>query len=146
MQLSAREKNLWIELFISISISLYYFISSYQLNNWTNLAGSEMAALVRNLFVMAIVTSIVLYSVFSRETEEYRDERDVLIEARGNTCAYYCLSGICILLVGYVFFKGTSTANLLISGPWVAHIILLALMLSGLVKTGTQLLGYRRGY
>ena len=148
MKISTREKNIWIELAITSAVSIYYFFSGFALSGWTEIASYEMGIVVRNVIVISMVASIVLYSLFARENPEEKDERDLAIEARANALGYYCLTVFCAIAVaailtseGIVLFGKTS----LINGPVAMHLILVALMLSALIKQGCQLFYYRRG-
>ena len=148
MNISTREKNIWIELAITSAVSIYYFFSSFALSGWTEIASYEMGIVVRNVIVISVVASTVLYSLFARENPEEKDERDRAIEARANALGYYCLTVFCAISVaailtseGIILFGKTS----LINGPVAMHLILVALMLSALIKQGCQLFYYRRG-
>lgn len=146
MHFSTREKQIFIELLISALVSGYYFYSSYQLSGWRQIVGPEMGALIVKVIVIAIVTSIVLYAIFSRATLEDRDERDLEISAKGNAFGYYSLVALCCSLVGLVMFNeglGLISDNIQISGPMAMHFVLMALMASAIVKSATQLLYYR---
>ncbi|ETN91658.1 hypothetical protein U062_02187 [Gammaproteobacteria bacterium MOLA455] len=146
MHTSTREKHILIELLVSVLVSAYYFYGSYQLSGWTQIIGSEMAALISKVIVIAIVASIVLYAIFSRATLEDRDERDLAINGKAHAFAYYSLVGLCSCLVGLVMFNeglGLMGNNIQISGPLAMHFILMALMVSGIVKSAVQLLCYR---
>lgn len=146
MYFSTREKHILIELLVSILVSAYYFYGSYQLSGWSQVVGPEMGALISKVIVIAIVASIILYSIFSRATVEDKDERDLVINAKAYGFAYYSLAGLCCCLVGLVMFNealGLIGGNIQISGPVAMHFVLMALMLSAIVKSATQLLYYR---
>lgn len=146
MYFSTREKHILIELLVSILVSAYYFYSSYQLSGWSQVVGSEMGALISKVIVIAIVASIVLYSIFSRSTLEDKDERDLAINAKAHAFAYYSLAGLCCCLVGLVMFNeslGLVSENAQIGGPVAMHFVLMAVMVSAIVKSATQLFYYR---
>ncbi|MDG1819857.1 MAG: hypothetical protein P8H31_08490 [Porticoccaceae bacterium] len=148
MDISAREKNIWIELAITGVVSVYYFYNSFRLSGWTEIASYEMGLLVRDVIILSIVASIALYALFARENPEQKDERDSAIESRGNAFAYYSLTVLCCLLIGTImlsegiFLLGKTSA---INGPVVMHLLLIALMIAALIKQATQLFFYRRG-
>ncbi len=159
MDISAREKNIWIEFTITALVSLYYFYSSYQLSGWTQVANYEMSILVRNVIILSVVISIILYALFARETPEQKDERDLAIESRGNASGYYSLTILCSILIGIIMLSegillfaesgtliGEASSELTVINSSVAmHLILVALMISALFKQATQLFYYRRG-
>ena len=148
MDISAREKNIWIELAITGAVSVYYFYNSFRLSGWTEIASYEMGLLVRDVIILSIVASIALYALFARENPEQKDERDRAIESRGNAFAYYSLTVLCCLLIGTIMLSegivvlGKTSA---INGPVAMHLLLIALMISALIKQATQLFFYRRG-
>ena len=147
MDISAREKNIWLELLITIGISVYYFFKTYQLNGWSEVASVEMGLVVRNVIFIAIVATVILYTLFSRQPEEDEDERDKLIKAKGNVCAYYCLTLCCVFLVGHIFINEISMLPSRlpeVDGAFLAHLLLIALMLTEVVKSSTQLVAYRK--
>ena len=148
MDISAREKSIWIEFIITGVVSLYFFYSSYMLSGWTQIASYEMGIVTTNVIILSIVASIILYGLFARETPEEKDERDLAIESRGNACGYYALTILCSILIAIVmlsegrFFLDKSIA---INGPVAMHLVLVALMISALFKQASQLFYYRRG-
>jgi|CoawatStandDraft_6_1074263.scaffolds.fasta_scaffold00315_3 hypothetical protein len=146
MHISTREKHIFIELLISVLVSAYYFYSSYQLSGWSQIVGPEIGALIVKVIVISILASIVLYAIFSRATLEDRDERDLAINAKAHAFAYYSLVGLCCCLVGLVVFNeglGLMGNNIQISAPVAMHFVLVALMISAIVKCAIQLLYYR---
>ena len=146
MHISTREKHIFIELLISALVSAYYFYSSYQLSGWSQIVGPEMGALVAKVIVISILASIFLYAIFSRDTLEDRDERDMAINAKAHAFAYYSLVALCCCLVGLVMFNeglGLMGNNIQISGPVAMHFLVMALMISAIVKCAIQLLYYR---
>jgi uncharacterized protein YacL len=148
MDISAREKSIWIEFIITGAVSSYYFFSSYLLSGWTQIASYEMRLVVTNAIILSIVASIILYGLFAREAPEDKDERDLIIESKGNACGYYALTILCGLLVAFIMLSeggvllGEASA---INSPVAMHLILVALMISALFKQASQLFHYRRG-
>ena len=148
MDISAREKSIWIEFIITGAVSLYFFYSSYMLSGWTQIASYEMGGVVTNVIILSIVASIILYGLFGREKPEDKDERDLAIESKGNACGYFALTILCGLLVAFIMLSEgrvllgeASTIN----GPVAMHLILIALMISALFKQASQIFHYRRG-
>jgi hypothetical protein len=155
MNISAREKNIWIEFTITAVVSLYYFYSSYRLSGWTQIVGYDMGILVMNVIVLSVVASIILSVLFSRENPEQKDERDLVIESRGNALGYYFLTLLCCTLIGTIMLSegilsigetATLTAQTSSINSAVAmHSLMVALLVSALLKQATQLFFYRRG-
>jgi hypothetical protein len=148
MDISAREKSIWIEFIITGTVSAYYFFASYMLSGWAQIASYEMGIVVRNVIIFSMIASIILYGLFGRETPEDKDERDLAIESKGNACGYFALTILCGLLVAFIMLSegrvllGKASA---INGPVAMHLILIALMISALFKQASQLFHYRRG-
>jgi hypothetical protein len=147
MDISAREKSIWIEFIITGTVSAYYFFASYMLSGWAQIASYEMGIVVRNVIIFSMIASIILYGLFGRETPEDKDERDLAIESKGNACGYFALTILCGLLVAFIMLSegrvllGKAIA---INGPVAMHLILIALMISALFKQASQLFHYRR--
>jgi hypothetical protein len=147
MDISAREKSIWIEFIITGTVSAYYFFASYMLSGWAQIASYEMGIVVRNVIIFSMIASIILYGLFGRETPEDKDERDLAIESKGNACGYFALTILCGLLVAFIMLSegrvllGRASV---INGPVAMHLILIALMISALFKQASQLLNYRR--
>lgn len=147
MDISAREKSIWIEFIITGTVSAYYFFASYMLSGWAQIASYEMGIVVTNAIILSIVASIILYGLFAREAPEDKDERDLIIESKGNACGYYSLTILCAIFVGLIMLDegellGKASA---INSPVAMHLILVALMISALFKQASQLFHYRRG-
>jgi len=148
MDISAREKSIWIEFIITGTVSAYYFFASYMLSGWAQIASYEMGLVVTNAIILSIVASIILYGLFAREAPEDKDERDLTIESKGNACGYYALAILCGLFVAFIMLsegRVLSGKAITINGPVAMHLILIALMISALFKQASQLFHYRRG-
>ncbi|MBT8147571.1 MAG: hypothetical protein KJN90_12010 [Gammaproteobacteria bacterium] len=151
--MSIREKDLWGELLIDVLVALYYFPKVFALmaQGDTMLRGGEMADLVISTIVLAIVVSIVVFGAIHRKGEaEDRDERDLQFEAQGNLLAFRVLYGFLVLILGQIvmweyFSPSDLDALLTEAGPLVVgHMILLAMILTSMVKAAVQLFQYRR--
>lgn len=55
MNISAREKHIWIEFTITLVVSLYYFYSSYKLSGWTQIASYDRGILVKHDYPLRTV-------------------------------------------------------------------------------------------
>lgn len=151
--MSIREKDLWAELMIDLLVALYYFPRAMALMAQGDVVmrGSELAGLVGSTIVLAIVVSIIVFGIIHRSGEtEHKDERDYRFEARGNLIGYWTLTALLVLLLGCIVlteysFPVRQVPFLLEMGPLgVGHLILLALVLTSIVKAGTQLYYYRQ--
>ncbi len=95
-----------------------------------------LAALVVLLVVAAIVAHILLAVVSLKELDD-EDERDRLIEMRGDQISSY------VLAVGT--FGGLWLAFVEADHFWIVHALVVGLVLSEVVKNSWMLLAYRRG-
>jgi len=151
---STREKNLWSELLVDIVIGLYYFPKMFvMMASNTELSGGAMAELITGTVILAIFMGIII-SVFlhTQKKPEQVDERDHLFDARGSRIAYTVL-GLCVaLVIGHIIVNemlpevARDRALLNLSPVAIAHLLLLSLYLSSVIKTVMQLFFYRRGY
>ncbi len=152
MDISTREKNIWIELSLNIVVSAYYFISVYNLSGWTEISGEEIGRIIGNVIVFAILGTIILHILFIRGTkEENKDERDKAIEAKGNAFAYYVLVVLCFFLIGHIMLnEGIKDIfprrEIPVTGPLIIHFIFFALLISTSIKSIVQIICYRKDY
>ncbi|NNE37246.1 MAG: hypothetical protein HKN08_02990 [Gammaproteobacteria bacterium] len=151
---STREKNLWSELLVDIVVALYYFpkMLLMLLVGQEALTGAAMAGLVTSTVIVAIVTaSIIALFLHAEKTPEHVDERDHLFEYRGSRTAYLVLVICVVALMGTIIVQElmpdfTRDRFVELSPVAIAHLLLLALVVSSTVKSVTQLFFYRRGY
>ncbi|MBT5187334.1 MAG: hypothetical protein HOM01_11035 [Kordiimonadaceae bacterium] len=151
MEYSYREKTIWIDLLVTTFVSIYYFTHVYILNSWNELGGTDMGRVISNVIIISIIASIVLHFSFNNNKEEKKDERDLIIEAKGNAYGYYTLYTASVLIIGHIMFNegvGYIFPDRIfqVTGPFIMHIILVALFFSSFAKSITQIFSYRRGY
>ncbi len=151
--MSVTEKKLWAELFVDIVVALYYFPKMFVLiRTGDTVLSAEMAALVVRTIIVAIVVGIAV-SVLLRVWQESQrpDERDIQFSARGTLIANGALVAFVVLIMGQLVVEGLFpglagklgvTAKPLI----IAHLLLLSLLFSSVIKAVAQLFLYRRGF
>lgn len=162
MDLSNREKEIWIELIVSISVAAYYFQAAYIAGGFTDIANAALGKVVVNAILISIASTVILSIVFNKKDNEAKDERDIAIEAKANSYAYY---GLCILLsiiigqimidAGIGYFEnqrpeGESIGyfehdHINITLALVMHLILMSMIAAGVIKSVTQIYHYRQG-
>lgn len=151
---STREKNLWSELLVDIVVGLFYFPKMINMMfSGADLTGKGMAGLITETVILAIVTGVII-SIFlhTQKKPEQVDERDHLFDARGSRIAFAVLALCIALIMGNIIVyemlpevaKDRAVLNL--SSVVIAHLLLLSLFLSSVIKTIVQLYFYRRGY
>lgn len=151
--LSAREKDVWVNLFVDFAVAVYYLpralvllgqSDAVSLRAFGSLIGSTIAVAV----VLAIAATCLLKAYTSPEP---RDERDYLFEARANR------SALAVLNVGLVLLLGQLVAGAFLSGEsaWVgpsmpslvmAHYVLVAMWVADILRGVVLVFSYRRGY
>lgn len=138
MKTSFEEKSVSIQLFSLVTILGGYFAVAgtkmYQ--------GAEELIAYLPLFVVAIVLLVIvlaaghIVAVMFGKTERH-DERDRLIGWRADSNASRVLEGGVLIAITGMAFSITSV--------WIAHLLLLSLLMREVVKLSMQLVYYRRG-
>jgi|SRR4051812_10509379 len=156
--LSFREKSAWVSLAVLLVVYIPYFcyvwtLADRGLLNIATAIGVFIAALFFQI-VLAVVAQIV---IAIRAKADPKDERDAAIDGKAFRNAYFVLtSAICFAAVFVVVMglaHGAAKAD-----PRVAHVVrdllspaaatqilLSCLVISEIVKYGTQVFCYRRG-
>lgn len=156
-KMSVREKNLWAELLVDVVVGLYYLPKMFVLlqGGERALTGGAMAGLVTSTVlvgIMAGVAAAVLLGLLSQDKDaEPLDERDHSFLARGNLVAYVTLvAGVVLIISQVVIFELMpelwQERGIPLSPVAIANLLLVALVLSSVVKVAAQLFSYRRGY
>ncbi len=135
---SFEERSAWVQLVSLVTVLGGYFV----------VAGIMMSRGVQELiaytplFVAGVILLIIvlalghIVAVFYGKPERH-DERDRLIGWRADSNASRVLEGgVLIGITGMVFS---------IDSVWIAHLLLLSLLLREIVKLSMQLVYYRRG-
>ena len=138
MNASFEEKSVWIQLISTVVILGSYFLVAGQMlaaGVTTLVAFVPLFAIAVVLLVVLLVTGYVVVVIASRP--EGRDERDRLIEWRAESNSSW--------LLGVGVLAAISAMVLGIDRVWVAHLLLLSLFLSELLRFVMQLVYYRRG-
>ncbi len=162
MDLSNREKEIWIELIVSVAVAVYYFKAAYIAGGFTDLANVALGKVVLNAILLTIASTIILSIVFKKKDNEVKDERDIAIEAKANSYAYY---GLCIFIsiiiaqimidagIGYFESKRPPGEDIgyfehdhiMVNLALVMHLMLMAMIAAGAIKSITQIYLYRQG-
>lgn len=138
MDTTFEEKSAWVQL-ISLVVILggYFVVAGYMMSK-----GVQELTAYASLFAVSIVLLVIMLAAghiiavcFGKP--EGRDERDKLIGWRAESNASWLLGGgVLIAIVGMIFH---------INNVWIAHLLLLSMLLSELLKLAMQLFYYRRG-
>jgi hypothetical protein len=159
--LSQRERSIWIELFIDVVVMVWYLPKAWYLllQGDEALMGRAMGGLITETIgfaiVLAIAVNIVVEVVLSGQKGEKkvepRDERDAQFELRSYRFGYHALIMFVVTIIGYVvileYYPGLiEKTGVTLSPVIIAHYLLLCVFLASLIKSGTLLFYYRRGY
>ena len=138
MSASFEERSVWIMLFsMSLVLGGYFLVAWRMLSQGVTLlpAYVPVFGVAVTLMVVVIVAGHVAVALASRP--EGRDERDRLIEWRAESrSGWLVATGVLAGVTGMV----ASVPNV-----WTAHLLLLSLFLSELLKLVLKIVYYRRG-
>lgn len=159
--LTHREKVLWINLLTVAILFSYYFVTIAI----DEVSGGEAVWRFLKTTFWAIVIEVIAISILSAfEKPQAADERDRAIEAKAFKWGYYTLFvGLAFTLwqTGFDALTQSLAAHPEASekltailerhseaaGPFmIIHVLLVTITLAELVKVGTQLILYRRGF
>ena len=151
-EMANREKRLWATLFVDVAVALYYFPKALAL--LLQGAGGLVPALVGLVFkstVLGIVLALIMHFVFAVASVELAaDEREQRFAARAKGAGYIALQVFAIALIWQIsasaLFPNADRLPDLANPFLMAHLLLLALIVSRLIKSGLELFFFRRGY
>jgi hypothetical protein len=136
--LSYREKSLYASLAAEIIVYGPYFVLHHE-NTVNKVAG---------MIIGIIVLQIILQSVIAAVTRNrITDERDRLIELRGYRAGYLTLASLMVIGLGMLWFHATVDHIQLENHMMGLHFLSVffgMLIISDIIKTATQIVGYRK--
>ena len=138
MNASFEEKSVWIQLISMVGVlGSYFVVAGLMLSRGVTV----VAAFVPLFFVAVVLLVAVLVAghtvVAIASKPEGRDERDRLIEWRAERNSSWILSvGVLAAITGMVLSVGN---------VWIAHLLMLSMLLSEVARYVFQLVYYRRG-
>jgi hypothetical protein len=155
---SIREKDLWFELIVDITVALFYWPQAFRLMAAGDgaMRGDAMVGLITSTVVIAIVVSTLL-SIFlhTQQKPEPMDERDYMIAARSSLLASRVLVVCLFALIGHLVMSEFSSDTIPgiqwmgylpdISPLVIAHLLLVAIMARSFTGTVARLYFYRKG-
>lgn len=138
MNASFEEKSVWVQLVgVVVGLGAYFVVAGRMLA-----AGVTALPAYAALFAVAVVLLVVLLIVGHALAAlagrpEGRDERDRLIGWRAESNSSWVLAaGVLTAVTGMIFA---------VDNVWVAHLLLLSLVLSEVLGLALRLVYYRRG-
>ena len=138
MNASFEEKSVWIQLTSTLlGLGAYFVIAGQMMASGIDVLPSYVPLFVVAVIVIVLVNVVghIVAAIVDHATSG--DERDRLIGWRAESNASWIL-GVGVILA-------ISCLILSVSAVWVAHLLLLALFVSEVVKFVLQLVYYRRG-
>lgn len=149
---SKREIMLAGTLFIDITVGIYYFYHWFNYADHNEMFDGHMLKIITHTIIFTIFAATILsLAVYRTDSEEAKDERDLLIEVKAYRYGFYALTSLIGLLIGQVAMDslaiglwGDRALNL--NMVEVANLLWLALIVAWAVVSSAQLIFYRRGY
>lgn len=138
MSASFEEKSVWIQLVATLlALAAYTFVAGRMLAEGVTALPAYAGAFVPAVVLMVVLLIIGHAAAAIASRPEGRDERDRLIERRGESESSW------VLAMGVV---GAITCMLLsIDNVWTAHVLLYALYFSEILGFVLRLVYYRKG-
>jgi hypothetical protein len=143
LNLSFKEKSIWISLVIVLVIFVGYFSQVYE----GLVAGTLDKAGASALFIGAVIAVVILeialhivVAIFNpKEADQPTDERDHLFSMRSGNISGWIL-GVAVLMIAAQTFMTD------MNSMWVANLLLFAVFVSQVASYILQIFYYRRGY
>jgi hypothetical protein len=138
MNASFEERSVWVQLVSTVVVLGGYFVVAWRMMS----SGVDTLVAYVPLFAGAVILLVIVLIAGSIVAaflgkREGRDERDRLISWRAESNSGW------ILAAGVL--TGITAMILSVDNVWVAHLLLLSLLLSEVAKYALQLVYYRRG-
>ncbi len=140
MNASFEEKSVFLQLISTMAVLGGYFVVAWKMMSNgidTLVAYVPLFAIAVILLVLVLIAGYIVIAFAGRSKSDKRDERDKLISWRAESNSGW------ILATGVL--AGITAMILSIDNVWVAHLLLLSLLLSEVAKYSFQLIYYRRG-
>ncbi|MEQ9309803.1 MAG: hypothetical protein RLN90_10140 [Balneolaceae bacterium] len=148
--MSKQELYAWSSLGMTLSIFVFYILIAFGWPEGVPDYSSTAVKVFFNLFWIAFIIEIFLDASENKKGVD-KDERDLMIEARGFKNAYNFLSSLIAILIVQVLVSKIITGmnewfTILSKPSFVLHALFVLLLLSSLIRRSTQLYYYRKDY
>jgi hypothetical protein len=145
--MSKQEILSWTSFITTLSFIIIYLMFVFGWPSFIPDYSGNVFKLFFNLFWIAVGIEIIV-DVSKTKSKISKDERDLLIEARGMRNGYYFLSGAILLMLIQLFlsviFADSFDEFILFNDTLnIFHFLFIVLLTSALVKRTTQLYFYR---
>lgn len=139
--MSFEEKSTWIYGLTALLAGLVYTAIIGPQTRLTPVAQIDyvppMIAVIVGSVVLSIVVIIVV-SIAAPSEADKRDERDRLINRRGDQVGFYVLSVLALVPLGLAFLEADHF--------WIANSLFAAFVLTAVVSAVVKVAAYRRGF
>jgi len=148
--MSKQELYAWSSFGMTLSILVFYALIVFGWPDGVPDFSSTAVKIFFNLFWIAFVVELILDATKNKTGVE-KDERDFMIDARGFKNGYNFLSSFIAILIFQVLvsniFDGIHSWFTIVAKPsFVLHVLFILLLLSSLIRRGTQLFYYRKDF
>jgi hypothetical protein len=138
MHASFEEKSVWIQLVSTVAVlGAYFVVAALMLSKGVTTVIAFVPLFIVSVALLVVVLTVGHVVVAITARPDGRDERDRIIEWRAESNSSWILGvGVLAALTGLV----VSLDNV-----WIAHMLLLSMLLSEVARFIFQLVYYRRG-
>ena len=139
--MSFEEKNTWIYGLTAVLGGLAYAVIVGSQIPTTPVAEIDyvvpMIAAIAGAIILSIV-AIIIVSVAAPTEADKRDERDRLVNARGDQVGFYVMSILALVPLGLAFAEAEHF--------WIANSLYASFVITAIVSSLVKIAAYRRGF
>jgi hypothetical protein len=138
-QASFEERSVWLQLGgLALSFAGYLFIASRMLASGVTALPAFAVVLAASVVLLVVLLVVGHVAVAALSRPDGRDERDRLIEWRGEARSGW------LLAAGVIVGLGCMVAG--VPNVWTANLLLVSLYLAEMLRLTLQVVDYRRGF
>lgn len=149
--MSKREIYAWCSLGFTLAIFAYYLITVFGLPSGLENYSDRITGLIWKVIGITFLVEFVLDLLNSTKFSGVaKDERDILIEAKGFRNAYYFVMAAIVSLTINVlisdYLSDASGQEVFLKVPFmIFHVLVFVLFTANIIKSATQLIYYETG-
>ena len=138
MDASFEEKSVWIQLIsVVLGLGAYFVVAGIMVANGITVLPAFVPLFIAAIVLQVLILVIGHVAVAIVSRTDGRDERDRLIEWRAESNSSWILgAGVVMAICGLIVS---------VDAVWIAHFLLVSLLIAEVAKLGSQLVYYRRG-
>lgn len=150
MELSYQEKSIAGSLVAMLVVYGYYFAKTFNNIGKVNFDADSLNRLIVAVVAIMVIEAVYHIALAIESKPEAKDERDKLIAAKAYRNAYFVFGTGAWMILGTLITASLlhrdESVHFLVAPFLVGNLVLLVMLLAELVKFGTQLFCYRRGF